>query len=168
MQNKAMIHLCITACLLLGFVIFGSSSKRTTASSEESRIEVLSSVKHDSECFTQGLLYYKEQLVETCGLYKRSSIRIIDPKSGAVLKQIRLRDNLFAEGATVVDGLLYVLTWKEKMVLVIDMESFEITQEIHNFHTSTVCTRATTLPIPAPSLDLRHDTYNRGVVFGGT
>ena len=116
------------------FVLFLVSIK----SAKQEDYEVLNKIKHDSKCFTQGLLYYKDSLVETCGLNGRSSIRIVDPTTGNVEKEIKLGSHLFAEGATIVDDLLYVLTWKNKIVVVVDLLNWRLVQEVHDFQTTTV------------------------------
>lgn len=116
---------------LIGMLIavFVVSSARAVKHGAENH-STLQAVPHDSTCFTQGLLYYNNQMFETCGLTGRSSVRMIDPVTGKILKQIKLEHRLFAEGATVVNGLMYVLTWKNRLVIVIDVEQWKIVEEI--------------------------------------
>ena len=63
---------------------------------------------------------------------------MIDPITGNILKEIKLKPQLFAEGATIVDGLMYVLTWKNKLMLIIDVEQWQIIEEIPMSFTPSV------------------------------
>ena len=67
-----------------------------------------------------GLLY------ESTGLYGHSSLREIDPSSGQVMRQTELDESLFAEGITVVGDSIVMLTWKEGVALVFDIESMTV------------------------------------------
>jgi glutaminyl-peptide cyclotransferase len=55
---------------------------------------------------------------------------MVNPKTGQILKQIKLDNRLFAEGATIVNGLLYILTWKNHVVVVIDVEKWILIAEV--------------------------------------
>lgn len=79
---------------------------------------------HDANAWTQGLAFRKGVLYETTGLYGRSSLRRVDLATGRVLQVRRLGDHLFAEGLTFMGGKAWVLTWKEKRVLLFDPLSF--------------------------------------------
>ena len=89
-------------------------------------IVVLSSYQHDPHAFTQGLEMHDGSLYESTGLYGHSSLREIDPTTGTVIRQFDLDESLFAEGITVVGDTLVMLTWKEGMALVFDIESLDI------------------------------------------
>jgi glutaminyl-peptide cyclotransferase len=66
--------------------------------------DLLDKVPHDSECFTQGLVNYEGRWYESCGLNGRSSVRIFDPATGAVLKRnpVPLPHEVFSEGIYVL------------------------------------------------------------------
>jgi glutamine cyclotransferase len=77
--------------------------------------KVIKTIPHDDRCFTQGLVYDSDgTLYESCGLYGKSSLRIIDRDTGKVRKRIALPSDVFAEGLTVHNNILYLLTWKNK------------------------------------------------------
>lgn len=86
--------------------------------------ELIKTVPHDSQLFTQGLEYFNGKLIESGGLYKYSTLNHVSPESGDVTKQIDIPSEFFAEGITVVDGILYMLTWRERKVLVFDADTF--------------------------------------------
>ncbi|MEX2540942.1 MAG: glutaminyl-peptide cyclotransferase [Trueperaceae bacterium] len=80
---------------------------------------------HDREAFTQGLLLENGLLYESTGLYGRSSLREVDPASGAVIRMRDLDPGLFGEGLALVGDRLIQLTWRAGLALVYDLETFE-------------------------------------------
>ena len=96
------------------------------AQSETVELVLISSHQHDSEAFTQGLEMHDGSLYESTGLYGHSSLREIDPLSGQVIRQTKLNESLFAEGITVVGDSIVMLTWKEGVALVFDIESLTV------------------------------------------
>ena len=90
---------------------------------EQLRVEVLAEHPHDREAFTQGLLWHDGVLWESTGQYGRSSVRKVDPMSGAVLLQTDLDPNLFGEGLALVDDRFIQLTWMSGLALVYDAAS---------------------------------------------
>ena len=120
-----------TLGLLLNWICLLCYSKQPLLESKALRV-----LPHDDKCFTQGLEVYKSVLVETCGLYGKSNIRIVDPASGKAARQIKFRRDYFAEGLTIRDDLVYVLTWKRRVMIVVDLHSFKICG-IHHYKSYT-------------------------------
>lgn len=77
---------------------------------------VLNSFPHDTAAFTQGLELYNGKMLESTGLFKRSSLRLVDFKTGTVLKKIKNTDEIFAEGLTVFNDTIYQLSWENHLV----------------------------------------------------
>ena len=98
----------------------------STAQSSTSEMTVISTHSHDSSAFTQGLEMHDGFLYESTGLYGHSSLRQVDPISGEVLRIEMLEDDYFGEGITIVNDLIYMLTWKQEKTLVFDLDSFEL------------------------------------------
>lgn len=73
--------------------------------------QVLASYPHDPAASTQGLVFYKDLFVESTGEYGHSTIRIVHPETGQVLRRTDLHPDHFGEGTTIMDGKAYVLTW---------------------------------------------------------
>ena len=94
--------------------------------SETVELVLISSHQHDSEAFTQGFEMHNGSLYESTGLYGHSSLREVDPLSGQVIRQTQLNESLFAEGITVVGDSIVMLTWKEGVALVFDIESMTV------------------------------------------
>ena len=88
-------------------------------------IEIIKSIPHDSNAFTQGLTFFNGDLYESTGLYHRSTLRKIDIHSGRVTKMVRLDRALFGEGIAILNDKIYQLTWKNKMGFVYDVRTFK-------------------------------------------
>ena len=87
-------------------------------------ITVLAKYPHDPAAFTQGLLYADGLFYESAGLYGQSTLRKVDPETGAVLLEKRLDAQYFAEGLALLEGKLYQLTWKENTGFIYDPQDF--------------------------------------------
>ncbi len=86
---------------------------------------VLNSIPHDTAAFTQGLEIYNGKFIESTGLNKRSSLRMVDMKSGNVLKQINNEDEVFAEGITVFNDTIYQLSWQNHQVFLYNAKNLK-------------------------------------------
>jgi glutamine cyclotransferase len=79
---------------------------------------------HDSEAFTQGLVYRDGSLYESTGLNGRSSLRKVRLETGEVLQKRDVDTRYFAEGLTDWNGRLVQLTWQTNVAFVYDLLSF--------------------------------------------
>lgn len=86
---------------------------------------VLNSFPHDTAAFTQGLEVYNGNFIESTGLNKRSSLRLVDMKTGKVLNQINNEDAVFAEGITVFNDTIYQLSWQNHQVFLYDAKTLK-------------------------------------------
>lgn len=74
---------------------------------------------HDTTAFTQGLQYYHGKLYESTGLPKKSSLRIVDIKTGVPEKKYLIPDpDIFGEGITIFKNRIYQLTWESHKIFV--------------------------------------------------
>ena len=99
------------------------------------RWEFLDKFLHDKRAFTQGLEFSnptsnnapaRQTVYETTGLYGgRSSLRRVDLTTGKVLKSVGLGNRFFGEGMTIVNGKIYVLTWKSETGFIFDLKTFK-------------------------------------------
>jgi glutamine cyclotransferase len=92
---------------------------------ERLRVKVLSVRPHDPTAYTQGLVWDHGTLYESAGLYGRSSLRQVDPRTGDVLRRLDVPPGFFAEGLAQAGDRLIQLTWKEGVAFVYDVRSFE-------------------------------------------
>jgi len=91
---------------------------------ERLRIDIVAIHPHDPLAYTQGLLWAGGKLYESAGLYARSSLRRVDPATGAVEQRIELDRRFFAEGLALVGERLIQLTWREGTAPVYDRATF--------------------------------------------
>jgi glutamine cyclotransferase len=85
--------------------------------------KVVSVYPHDSGAFTQGLEYYGNKLYESTGEYNRSSLRLVDLKTGKVEKSYLNPDkSVFGEGITIFNNRIYQLTWQNHKVYVYPLD----------------------------------------------
>jgi glutamine cyclotransferase len=79
---------------------------------------VIASYPHDTSSFTEGLVYFNGQLLESTGNNGKSKLIVTDIKTGKALKEIKLDSTYFGEGVAFLNDTIYQLTYKEKVVLV--------------------------------------------------
>ncbi|HEX4965567.1 MAG TPA: glutaminyl-peptide cyclotransferase [Thermoanaerobaculia bacterium] len=94
------------------------------------KVKVLAARHHDPAAFTQGLLVHGGSLYESTGMYGTSSLREVDPLTGAVKRKVDVPSELFAEGLALVDDRLIQLTWKEQKARVYKLADFALVDEL--------------------------------------
>lgn len=87
--------------------------------------EVVNSFPHDEGAFTQGLQYHNGVMYESSGRYEKSQLRKVDFKTGKVLQSTALEDRYFAEGMTIVDDKIILLTWLENVALIYNKDNLK-------------------------------------------
>lgn len=97
---------------------------RAFADSPVYSYEVVNVWPHDTNAFTQGLVFLDGALLESTGLNGQSTLRKVDLKSGQVLKQAEVPIQYFAEGLALLGGKLFQLTWQNHKGFVYDLDSF--------------------------------------------
>lgn len=95
-------------------------------SSEVLEVEIVARHDHDVEAFTQGLEFDADRLFESRGRYGTSALTEIDPETGTPLRAVALDDEEFGEGLTIVDDRIIVLTYRENVAYVYDIDTFEV------------------------------------------
>lgn len=92
---------------------------------QRKNIVVKNTLPHSRESYTQGLEFYNGKLYESSGEYGKSYLQVMEFPSMKTIKRVNLDAKYFAEGITILDGKLYMLTWKEKKALVFDANTLE-------------------------------------------
>ncbi len=90
---------------------------------------IVKAYPHDTGAYTQGLFWHDGYLYESTGEYGHSSLRKVVLESGLPVKQVSLDPAFFGEGAALLDGKIYQLTWLEHKAFVYDLDTFEVEQE---------------------------------------
>ncbi|MGH9722668.1 MAG: glutaminyl-peptide cyclotransferase [Bryobacteraceae bacterium] len=88
--------------------------------------KIVNAYPHDPKAFTQGLVFHEGFLYEGTGQETKSSIRKVEIKTGAVIRQVPLDEQYFGEGITLWKDKLIQLTWKTKIGFVYDRETFKM------------------------------------------
>ena len=111
----------IVIILILAVKIFSQSSLE---------YEVLGSLPHNPESFTQGLLIIGDNIYESTGLVGRGSFLIqIDKKTGTEIRKTKA-DGIFGEGLAFDGAMLWQLSWQEQKALVYSVNSLNKVAEI--------------------------------------
>ena len=97
--------------------------------SDQMTYQVINEYPHDTQAFTQGLIFLDGYFYESTGLYGESSLRKVDVETGQVLLQIDLPSQYFGEGLTAWEGVLVQLTWRENTGFVYQLEDFSLLEE---------------------------------------
>jgi glutamine cyclotransferase len=87
--------------------------------------QIVSTRPHDPTAFTQGLQLIGGRMFESTGQYGESTVREIEPATGKILRKRPLAKTVFGEGLTVIGNELWVLTWKENTVHVLETDTFK-------------------------------------------
>ncbi|MCP5028152.1 MAG: glutaminyl-peptide cyclotransferase [Actinomycetia bacterium] len=101
---------------------------------------VVASHPHDTDAFTQGLIFWADRFVESTGRRGDSDLRVVDPDSGYVAESrsldspdlddlrddFEIEDQFFGEGLARVDDRLIQLTWTSELALVWDLSTLEL------------------------------------------
>ena len=86
--------------------------------------EIINTFNRKRNNYTQGFEFYNDTLYESVGQYGKSKLIKVDFKNGKHLKELKLPAKYFAEGITILNNKIHLLTWKEKVGFVYDLENF--------------------------------------------
>ena len=75
------------------------------------------------------MTYARGQLYESTGLYGQSTVRILDPYTIDVIKQVKMDTSFFGEGMTYYKDTLVQITWKKHKGFVYNMTTLDIIDE---------------------------------------
>lgn len=86
---------------------------------------------HDTEAFTQGLLYDNGVLYEGTGQQAGSGLREVELATGKVVRQHNLEASLFGEGITIYRDKIYEVTWQNKVGFIYDKKDFSLINKVY-------------------------------------
>ena len=86
---------------------------------------VVNAYPHDTDAFTQGLLFRDGVPLREHRLKGRSSLRKVRLETGEVVQQAKVDSRYFAEGLTDWGNRLVQLTWETNIGFVYDLASFK-------------------------------------------
>ncbi len=107
----------------------GASDKKPAAARDIPifSVKVVNVYPHDTEAFTQGLVYEDGSLFEGTGQLGSSSLRRVKLETGEVLQKEELGDQYFGEGVTIVGDRILQLTWTSRTGFVYDKHTLKPT-----------------------------------------
>ena len=90
--------------------------------------EIINIFNRKRNNYTQGFEFYNDTLYESVGQYGKSKLIKVDFKNGKHLKELKLPAKYFAEGITILNNKIHLLTWKEKVGFVYNLDDFNQTK----------------------------------------
>ena len=85
---------------------------------------------HDPDAFTQGLLLDDDNyLIESTGMWNRSTLRRVNYTTGQVVEQTRLDPDLFGEGCVRWKDTYVMLTWRSKRGFIYQQQDLSLVRE---------------------------------------
>jgi glutamine cyclotransferase len=116
------------------FLIIQSGKPTNSTIVQHFGYNLVNTYPHDTQAFTEGLIFDDGYLFESTGLLGNSTLRRVDLSTGKVLQEITLPVQYFGEGITIVNDTIVQLTWQSNLGFVYDKNSFEL---LKNFTYST-------------------------------
>jgi glutaminyl-peptide cyclotransferase len=84
---------------------------------------------HDTNAFTEGLLFYKGELYEGTGEKGESKLMKTDLKTGKALRTMNLDKEYFGEGILIINDTVYQLTYQEHKGFMYSLKDFKKIKE---------------------------------------
>ena len=112
-------HLATLAAALVGLTSCQKSQP------DKLSYQIISTRPHDPSAYTQGLQLTGGRLFESTGQYGESTVRELEAAGGKILRKRPLAKTVFAEGLAVIGKEMWVLTWKENTVYVLETDTFK-------------------------------------------
>ena len=111
------------ACSPLAFPLQTAGSSQPDGSCQ---LTLVGTWPHNAESFTEGLFFHEGMLCESTGLEGSSRFyKDIDMATGVAVREIALPEGTFGEGSVVLDGILYVLTYRNHVAYRYDFATLE-------------------------------------------
>lgn len=134
--TSTLLALCVIASL--SCACRGKSKKSDTRATVQTNVPVQYTYKvkniypHDPGSFTQGLYWHDGHLWESTGQYGESRLLKTDLYTGRILQSADVGNEYFAEGAALLDGKIYQLTWQNGVAFVYDPQTLNRTGQFRS------------------------------------
>lgn len=115
-----------------GSVISGETNVPILNSTKEKLVEfeVVKKYPHPAELFTQGFFFHNNKIYESAGQYKKSKLVTYKLDATDYLQEKKLDDRSFAEGAALLNGKIYQLTYRQRDIFIYDEKTFELIETL--------------------------------------
>jgi glutamine cyclotransferase len=116
-------------CATHSFVATADAKENDLTKSQLTIIEpsIKKTAAHNIQSFTQGWIKDRDTFYESSGLYGRSFVQRYS-KNKTITTNLSSR--YFAEGLTLLNEQIYLLTWKEEILLVLDKDTLKVTSTL--------------------------------------
>ena len=128
-QHLAIIMIGVAVIVVSSFALVLISDSPVEREPVHYMYNVVNVYPHDTDAFTQGLVFEDGVLYEGTGLYGQSTLRRVELETGKVTQVYRLPDQFFGEGITIFGDKIIQLTWQSGKGFVYYRNSFELLQE---------------------------------------
>lgn len=120
----------ILICIILALTCLSGCTKADTVAYSD-YLTLTATYPHSTDAFTQGLFFHNGEMFESVGGYGSSALfKSVVLKNGGHREEFRFDSSVFAEGSVVFENKLYLLTWEENKVFVLDPETLDFIDEI--------------------------------------
>ncbi|MBP7507057.1 MAG: glutaminyl-peptide cyclotransferase [Prolixibacteraceae bacterium] len=96
---------------------------------EKTGYQVIGTLNHSVKNFTEGFEFYGDKLFESTGNHGESYIYSYNPSTGKEITSLKLDNEYFGEGITILNDKIYQLTYKSKKGFVYDVNTFKKLKE---------------------------------------
>ena len=120
--------------IIIGLALIGGGLFFALNSGEEDHYEIVATYPHDPKAFTQGLFWHDGTLYEGTGKQGTSYLRRVKLETGEVLQEAKLDQRYFGEGIALLNGQIYQLTYKARVLFVYDAKTFEVKRRFGYAH----------------------------------
>ncbi len=127
MKNKSIISAVAIIITLTSCACGPTSSMQNgdTDKPKELSVKIKQVLPHSRHTYTQGLEFHDGMLLESSGEYGVSFLEKRSFPEQKVIARVDIPEEFFAEGITVLGDTLYMLTWRERAVLLFDPATFK-------------------------------------------
>ena len=115
------------AAVATGAVFISSGPSSETPAAPTHRVQLVNTYPHDPTAFIQGLIVHNGSLLEGTGKYGQSRLRLVDIETGKPTAEVRLPNDVFGEGITVMGNTVIQLTWKKGLLITWDATTLQQT-----------------------------------------
>jgi glutamine cyclotransferase len=112
--------------VILGAAAILAPAVRAGADAATVPCRVVAEYPHDPETSTQGLFFSDGLLHESSGGFGQSYLTVSEPETGRRLHTQPIEGRYFAEGLTIRDRKLFMLTWLSGTGFIFDPQSLEL------------------------------------------
>ncbi|MDM8536403.1 glutaminyl-peptide cyclotransferase [Desulfobacterales bacterium HSG17] len=109
-------------CILLSAIYFpgyADDNLKKSGMIKQYTYKIINTFPHNQSSWTQGLVFenntvYESFIYESTGRYGHSCLLKVEPATGRIINSIKLDKKFYAEGLTIINDKLVMLTWHSR------------------------------------------------------